>query len=119
MRNTLASSHDSLISGENLAQSINWRGQSGRYYTLAQQPRDSFKMSGHDLYVVAKDNQASWTGTADDLIVDQASRARFRHAMKVATSVLRLEAPADDVERMKIQWDLEGGQLAGALCLVS
>jgi len=119
MRNTLASSQNPLISDTTLAQSVNWRGQSGRYYTLTQEPLDDFALTSHDLYVVTLGDQAGWTGTAGDIINDQASRTRFRAALKSATAVLRLNAATEDhVERMKIQWDVEGGRMAGALSLV-
>lgn len=98
---------------------VNWRGQSGRYYPLVEEQLDSFALEGDDLYLVAKGTKASWIGTALDIIGDQASRAQFREAMITASSVLRFQAPEDDVERMRMICDIEAGTLAGALSLVT
>lgn len=119
MRAPLFPSHEPKPAGAVSARSVNWRGQSGRYYALSQEQLEDFVLEGHDLYVIAEGDKARWSGTAEDIIDDQASRARFRAAVKVASSILRMSAPDDGVERMKTQWDIEGGQLAGALALVT
>ncbi len=100
---------------------VGWRGRTGHEYALWQEDPASFVLKGHDLYVITDGDTARWIGTADDIIDDQASRARFRAAMAIASSVLRLPAPADVVERMKTQWDLEGGYRADMppFCLAS
>lgn len=102
-----------------LGRTINWRGQSGRNYPLVEQELESFGLQDNGLYLIAKGLDALWIGTATDIIEDQASRARFRDALKRASSVLRLTPPEDDIERMKMVCDIEAGGLAGALTLVS
>lgn len=98
---------------------VNWRGQSGRYYALIEEQLESFGLLGDDLYLIAEGIHARWIGTATDIIEDQASRARFRIAINKASSVLRLTPPQDHIERMKMVCDIEAGELAGALSLVS
>lgn len=105
---------DENTAGIAMAPTVGWRGRSGRHYALTREDPASFVLKGHDLYVLSDGVTVRWIGTADDVIDDQASRARFRAAMAVASTVLRLPAPADVVERMKTQWDLEGGYRADA-----
>ena len=91
---------------------MNWQGRSGRCYALFQEHLENFVLRGTDLYVIAEGDSPRWIGTAGDLIEDQSSRARFRAAVKVASSVLRLSDMSNDVERMAATWDIEGGHLA-------
>lgn len=93
---------------------VKWRGRSGRYYALFQEQLENFVLTGRDLYVITEGDRPAWIGTAGDLIEDQRSRARFRAAVKVASSVLRLSDSGNDVQRMTTIWDLEGGQMDGA-----
>jgi hypothetical protein len=99
---------------------VQWRGESGRFYTLAGEDIENFTLNPDDLYLVAEDGQARWIGTAADIVSDIASRSRFRAALKRASSVLRLSAPSDEVERMRMAYDIEHGGLAeSGLSLVS
>lgn len=97
----------------------NWRGRSGQFYTLTSEPLDSFALMGRDIYVLTSGSEVLWMGTADEIVADTNSRACFRTAIKLASSVLRLDAPATDGASMQARWDIEGGQLAGALSLVN
>jgi len=96
-----------------LARPVKWRGRSGRSYALREEQLENFVLEGSDLYVIAEGNTPRWIGTAEDLIEDQVSRARFRAAVKVASTVLRLPNAGNDVERMTAVWDIEGGHLDG------
>ena len=97
----------------------NWRGRSGQFYALTPQSLDSFVLEGQDLYLLISGNEVLWLGTGDDIVKDTSSRACFRTAVKMATAVFRLPNPGDDITAMRTRWDIEGGQLAGALALVS
>ncbi len=97
----------------------NWRGRSGQFYSLTSEPLDSFALMGRDIYVLTSGSEVLWMGTADEIVTDTNSRACFRTALKLASSVLRLDAPATDSASMQARWDIEGGQLAGALSLVN
>jgi hypothetical protein len=97
---------------------VKWRGRSGRYYALFQEHLDNFVLESGDLYVIAEGDRPRWIGTAGDLIEDQTSRARFRAAVKVASTVLRLTDVGNDLERMTAVWDIEGGHLAGSPAMV-
>ena len=92
--------------------SIKWQGRSGRFYPLVQEKLDDFVLSDDDLYVIAEGNNPRWIGTADDLIIDGNSRAKFRAAVKVASSILRVSSEKSESERMRVAWDIEGGHLA-------
>lgn len=78
---------------------------------LFHEKLENFVLTGKNLYVIIVEGEARWIGTAGDIIDDQSSRARFRAALKVASTVLRLAEKTNDVQCMKIKWDLEGGQL--------
>ena len=117
MKTPMVPETDTKIAGRLSADAVNWRGQSGRYYALFQEHLENFVLKGQDLYVIARGNKAQWIGTAGDIIEDQASRARFRAAVKEASAVLRFSAPGDSVQRMKAKWDLEGGQLDDSFCI--
>lgn len=119
MRNPLVPNPEVKSADINEVPTIRWCGQSGRYYALFQEPLENFALKGHDLYVVAEDTKARWIGTASDIIDDHASRTRFRAAIKTATTVLRLPGPNDSRARITAIWDIEGGQIAGKLSLVS
>ncbi len=95
----------------NLAACLNWQGGSGRSYSLVQEDIDDFVLLEHDLYIIAQGDEPRWIGTASDLIADGASRARFKKAVKVASSVLRLKARISGQQRMRAAWDIEGGHL--------
>ena len=89
---------------------VSWRGRSGRTYAMVRETLDSFVMDDQELYVLTSGDKACWVGTAGDLIGDGRSRARFREAVRVANSVLRIARPSDDVTTLTTMWDLEGGE---------
>lgn len=97
----------------------NWRGRSGEFYVMWPEPLDSFVLKGQDIYLLTLGNEVLWLGTSDDIVTDTSSRACFRTALRMASSVLRLPAPGDEIAAMRTRWDIEGGQLAGSLALVS
>jgi len=101
-----------------LPRPVNWLGRSGRSYALVPEQIEDFVLEGRDLYVIAEGEKLRWIGTAGDLIQDQVSRARFREAVKVASSVLRLSNAGNDVERMTAVWDIEGGHLVDTPAMV-
>jgi len=90
--------------------SVNWQGKSGRAYLLSPDRFDSFALVPGNLYVVASGALVLWVGSIDDIVNDQQSRARFRLAMDCADRVFHLAAPADEVARMTLIWDLEGAE---------
>lgn len=87
-----------------------WRGRSGRVYSLAPESLERFALAPNNLYLIALRDLVLWVGSAEDLIGDYQSRARFRLALDCADRVLRIEDEADEVERLTIAWDLEGGE---------
>ena len=89
------------------AQVTNWRGRSGRFYALAPVPLASFSLAGSSLYLLAAEDRVLWVGTAADLVADSASRQRFRAALRLGEAAFSITAPADDVARMTMAWDLE------------
>lgn len=115
----MAYENDIRLAGHPATPAVNWRGESGRYYVLAEENLETFALEGGNLYVVVENGMPIWTGIAADLVDDHASRASFRVAMTRATAVLRLDAPGDDVERAKIQWDIAGGRMARSLSMAS
>lgn len=85
----------------------NWRGASGRLYSLVPDDLDSFALVGADLYVIAAGDLIVWVGAASDLVADAASRSRFRLALKCADAVFHLTAPEGEIKRMTLICDLE------------
>lgn len=96
------------------AHPANWRGRSGRLYALRAERIESFVLRGEQLYLMARGSLVLWAGSADDLVNDSQSRARFRLALDCADRVFRVEAGDDHVERMTVIWDLEGAEPAAA-----
>lgn len=97
----------------------NWRGRSGAFYTMWPELVDSFVLKGQDIYLLTTGSEVLWLGTGDDIVTNTSSRACFRTALKMASSVLRLPAPSDEITAMRTRWDIEGGQLVGSLALVN
>lgn len=95
---------------EQYARPVNWRGRSGRYYALAPVDFTTFAFSGNELYLVALGSHVLWAGSANDIVEDSVSRARFRLAMECGDRVFHVESETDAVERMTILWDLEGAE---------
>lgn len=97
------------------ARQVNWRGRSGRLYALSPAPLDDFALRDNDLFLVARGHLVLWAGSADDIIHDAQSRARFRLALDCADRVFHVDAGDDEVERMTVVWDLEGAKPVAGL----
>ena len=97
------------------ARGVNWRGRSGRFYALSPDRIESFALNARDLHLVVHGDRVGWVGSEADLIHDQASRARFMLAMHGATAIYHIAAPAGDLERMTMTWDLDGAAPVGTL----
>jgi hypothetical protein len=91
------------------ARVISWRGRSGRAYAMQLVELGSFMLQEQSLHLLAKGTFVLWAGSADDVISDHASRARFRLALTLADRAFRIEG-VDPVERMTTVWDLEGAE---------
>lgn len=92
------------VSGE---QSLLWKGRSGKRYHLANVDMRARMQPGH-LYALAGDGVILWAGTAQDLLADPVSRARFRREQTASTAMLSMPADGDLLDIMTIAWDLEG-----------
>jgi hypothetical protein len=89
---------------------VNWRGRSGRGYDLQAEPIDAFALESGTLHLVALGNLVLWVGSADDVIQDAVSRARFRLALDCGDRVFRVHVGPTEGERMTAIWDLEGAE---------
>ncbi len=98
-----------------VARPQSWRGRSGRIYALLPVRLQDFALAPDRLYLVALGAHVLWVGTADDLVQDAVSRARFRLALDCADRAYVLDAASDEVERMTVVWDLEGGNPTAGL----
>jgi len=87
---------------------VNWKGRSGRFYGLTVLPLANFSLSNSDVCLIAKGTTVLWVGSANEIVADQSSRARFRLALDCADRAFSFPAPADEVTRMTLIWDLEG-----------
>ncbi|HVY51109.1 MAG TPA: hypothetical protein VHA07_06055 [Devosia sp.] len=94
---------------------VNWRGRSGRFYALAPERLETFVLARDRLYLLARGSLPVWVGSADDVIHDAASRARFRLALAAADRAFAVEAGADDLVRATTVWDLEGAEPVSGL----
>ena len=97
---------------------VNWRGKSGRHYTLLSDDLDTFQLDDSRLYVLGAGDVALWVGTAEDVIESCERRTAFKAALKICSSVLRYDEPLDEYERMATAWDVENGHMAAQLRLV-
>lgn len=89
---------------------INWRGRSGRFYALTPLRLHDFALRDDELYLVALGNLVMWAGSAEDIVKDSGSRARFRLALDCADRAFLVGVNGDEVERMTTIWDLEGAE---------
>lgn len=92
-----------------------WTGRSGRRYVLSAVDIDGFMLREGRLYVLETGGTIRWAGTSGDLIADPASRARFRAALAEDAAIMSLPAPADELARMTLVWDLEGSHARASL----
>jgi len=97
------------------ARQVSWRGRSGRLYALSPERLDAFALRNNDLFLVALGQLVLWAGSADDVIHDAQSRARFRLALDCADRVFHVDAGGDEIERMTAIWDLEGAEPVAGL----
>ena len=93
---------------QSLPQSVNWQGRSGRFYALSTLRLSDFALNNETMCLVARGSHVLWVGSANEIVSDQSSRARFRLALDCADRAFSLPAPADEVTRMTLIWDLEG-----------
>lgn len=89
---------------------VNWRGRSGRFYPLVPLRLHDFSLHDGELYLVALGNHVLWAGSADDIVKDATSRARFRLALDCADRAYLVGSSGDEVERLTTIWDLEGAE---------
>ena len=94
---------------------VNWRGRSGRFYALAPERLETFALTTSGLYLLARGAVPVWVGSADDVINDAASRARFRLALEAADRAFLVDAQTDELSRMTVVWDLEGAEPVSGL----
>ena len=95
---------------QHAAQATNWRGRSGRFYGLVPLAMSDFSLDGPDVYLLARGSHVLWVGTAAEVIGDATRRAHFRLALREAKSAFRIAAPGNEIDRMTLAWDLEGGE---------
>ncbi len=88
---------------------VAWTGQSGRLYSLTPVLNALGALAEGFIYVLEASGVIGWAGTADDLIADPQSRARFRQAQGAGARLLSLPAPHEPAAIMTLAWDLEGG----------
>lgn len=93
-----------------LLRQANWRGRSGKFYALIPVRLESFALSMDGLHLLARGTLPLWAGSAEDVINDAASRARFRLALAAADRAFFVEAGDDDMQRLTLVWDLEGAE---------
>lgn len=107
---THEASEDSRIlsHGANEPLRVLWTGRSGRRYVLRAVDIEGFALEEGQLYALVSQGTIRWAGISDDIITDHVSRARFRAALGDDTSIMTLPAPADELARMTLVWDLEG-----------
>jgi hypothetical protein len=90
---------------------VSWRGRSGRSYDLFPEPVETFSLHSSFIYLVARGSHVLWVGSAEDVIADQQSRARFRLALAAADRAFGIAgATPDPTARMTTIWDLEGAE---------
>jgi hypothetical protein len=106
----MAQAVDMVSSGfaQTASHPVVWAGRSGRRYVMQRIAEGSPTMSATLLYVLAVDGIVRWVGMAQELIVDQASRARFRRASDDGAQMFALAAPKDEIGQMTLAWDLDG-----------
>ena len=93
----------------------NWRGRSGQFYALTPERLDSFALTTSCIYLLARGTVPVWVGSADDVINDAPSRARFRLALEAADRAFLVDVEADEASRLTTVWDLEGAEPVAGL----
>lgn len=88
---------------------IVWQGRSGRLYHGVVESLDQFSLSERAFHLLLAGARVLWVGGSAELIADPASRRRFRQALAMADSAIRLADPGDDSARLSILVDLEEG----------
>ena len=89
---------------------LSWRGRSGRLYAMEPENLERFVLKTGEVYLIGLRELVLWVGSAEDLIADYQSRSRFRLAMDCADRVFHIDTTADELERLTMVWDLEGGE---------
>ncbi len=88
---------------------IFWQGGSGHAYSARPLSVEHFILNEDHIYLLVNAGQATWVGTARDLVDDQISRSQFRRAINAATSAFELNLPRDEHQRLSLIADLETG----------
>ncbi|WP_332711647.1 hypothetical protein [Pelagibacterium mangrovi] len=96
--------------GESEASALLWTGRSGRRYRMTLVGEAGAAMAPETLYALEDEGVIGWAGTAEDLIGDHASRARFRRLSALGARLFSLVTPADPLTMMTLVWDLEGSR---------
>ncbi len=91
---------------------VNWQGYSGRNYPLSKERLEDFVLLEQNIYIIVAKELTCWVGTANDLVNNELSRSRFREAIKIADCVFCFKDNSDEMSRMNIAWDIEGGFLS-------
>lgn len=94
---------------------VNWRGRSGRFYALSPERMESFALTRTGLYLLARGTVPMWVGSANDVINDAPSRARFRLALEAADRAFSVDVENDENVRATVVWDLEGAEPVAGL----
>lgn len=89
---------------------LNWLGRSGQLYPLMPVTLSELVLTDEDLFVLVRADKVLWVGSADDVVGDAASRARFRWALAGADRAYAVPAEAGSAERLMLQWDLEAAE---------
>jgi hypothetical protein len=94
-----------------MAGSVEWTGRSGRHYWLLPSTPSDLHVADDSICLLTAMTEGGekvvWSGTAQTLIAEPASRNLFRAALKRAATGYSMRAPSDEVDRMTILWDLE------------
>ena len=88
----------------------NWRGGSGKIYSLTEVSVDDFILEETHLYMLVSQETALWIGTARDLIEDSASRIQFRQNSKFATKAYAIPLPPIEEDKIQMVGDLTSGR---------
>lgn len=86
-----------------------WVAGSGCEHSTKIETVEQFQILNDRIYILVHLGRSVWVGTNQDLIDDQASRQRFQIALRSASHVHSLLAPADPTRRLCMTFDLDTG----------
>lgn len=100
------------------AGTVPWTGRSGRRYWLTPASPADVQVTDDTICLLAVmadgGESALWTGTAETLISDPASRNLFRAVLPRASAAYVMKAPEDEIDRLTVLWDLDTSSRAAA-----